>query len=144
MASGRRSLAHRRRRVFSAHHDSWFDQHLPEHFALLDQAQAFIGVFEAEFLVDDGLYFALGDQVKQLKQILAQPTIGAEDLQLKSPYKPQVLLGIEAGRGATCQDTTLTVQHPEARHPGVAAGIVDHDVNAASEPTPVRLTVSLV
>ena len=67
--------------------------------------------------------------------------VRSQHLDLERPDVAQVFLGIEAGGRAAGEHLAAAMHGPERRHPGVAAGEVDHHVDAAFESAPVRLAV---
>ena len=96
---------------------------------------------ERQLLVDDRLEPALLDQGEELHQVLAHEAVRAEHLDLEGPDVAQVFLRIEAGGGTASEHLAAAMHDLERRHPGVAAGEVDDDVDAAFELAPVRLRV---
>ena len=83
----------------SRRHDDFADD-----FAVLDQPQAFGGLFEREHLVDHRLHAALRDQLHQALEIVVVEAVGADDLELETPDVAQVFLRIVTGGGATDKD----------------------------------------
>src|SRR5262249_9449893 len=68
----------------------------------------------------------------------------AADIQLKSPDEAQILLRVEPGGSAAGQDPALSMQRAERGHPSVAAGEVDHNVQAAGKGAPMWFAVFAV
>ena len=67
--------------------------------------------------VDQALELALLHHLEQLDDVLARPAVGAQDLQLEGPDEADVLLRIEAGRGAAGQQAPAHLQPRAAISP---------------------------
>src|SRR5262245_37772269 len=89
---------------------SWLYDHLAEHNPILKQSESLVRLWQRQFAIDDRLELARADEVQERGQILAHPTIGAEDIELKRPDVAQILFGIETGGSPAGQKPSLPVQ----------------------------------
>src|SRR5262245_29644812 len=119
------------------------DNHLPDHLAVLDQPQSFARLTERQHLVDHRLHLALLDQIHQALQVLVIEAVRADDLELEAPDVAQILLRVVAGGRAANEQLAAALEAAQRRMPGIPAGEVDHDVDAALVAPPLRLAVFL-
>src|SRR5690349_11799065 len=90
--------------------------------------------------MDDRLDPSGGYARQHLELVLRRPAIAADDVELERPDVAEVSLGVVAGGGAAGQQAALQLEGAEALGPGLAAGVVDDDVDPAAAPGP-RLAV---
>src|SRR5215472_6799408 len=119
------------------------DHDLADHLAVLDQPQAFLCLIEREHPVDHRLDLARRDEVHQALEIVVIEAVRANDLELEAPHIAQILLGVVAGGRAADQELAAALEAAQRGMPGVAAGEIDHHVDAALEAAALRLAVFL-
>src|SRR5258705_5805150 len=119
------------------------DHDLADDLAILDEAQALARLLERQDLVDHRLHLAFGDELHQCLQALVVEAVGADDLQLEAPDVAQVLFRVVPGGGAADQELAAALEAAQRGMPSVAAGEVDHHVDAALISAPLRLAIFL-
>src|SRR5262249_29683234 len=86
---------------------------------------------------------ALCDELHQRAQIIVIKAVRADDLELEGPDVAQILFGVVARGSAADQKLAAALEAAQRRLPGVAAGKVDHHVDATLVAAPLRLAVFL-
>src|SRR5205085_11000496 len=117
------------------------DHDLADDGAVLDQAQPFARLLERQHLVDHRLHSAAADQLHQPLEIVVVEAVRADDLELEAPHVAQILFWIVAGGGAADEQLAASLEAAQRWHPGVAAGEIDHHVDAALVAPALRLAV---
>src|SRR5258707_14004179 len=84
--------------------------------------------------MDDRLDPPVGHPVDYPELVLRRPAVAADDVELERPDVADVGLRVVAGGGAAGQQPALQLEGAEAFGPGLAAGVVDDDVDAAAAP----------
>src|SRR5262245_58199050 len=89
------------------------DDHLADDLAVLEDAQRFLRLLERQRAVDGHGQAARAHHLEQLVDVLARPAVGPQHLQLEGPDEADVLLRVEARRGAAREEpaTALEAAH---------------------------------
>src|SRR5579872_4461566 len=124
------SIAHRRLR---------HDHDLADDLAILDEAQSFGGLLERQHLVDYRLDLLLRDHLHEIGEIVLIEAVGTDDLEFEAPDIAEIFLGIMSGGRAAHQKASAALEATQRRDPGVAAGEIDDDIDAALIGAALRL-----
>src|SRR6202034_2848763 len=89
--------------------------HFADDLAVLNEAQAFARLFERQHLVDHRLDLGGADQLHQRGEIVVVKTVGADDLQLKTPDIAQVFLRIVTRGGTADQKLAAALEAAQRR-----------------------------
>src|ERR1700722_11336328 len=122
----------------SGHHDD-----LADDFTVLDETQTFRRLIEGQNLIDDRLEFLLNDHLHEVGQVFLIEAVRADHLQFEAPYIAQILLRIMSRGGAAYQQASASLEAAQRRHPGVATGEIDHDIDPTFIGAPLRLAIFL-
>src|SRR5467141_5359912 len=119
------------------------DDDLSEHFAVLDHAKAIDGPLQRKRAINDGLHFALLDEIHQRRQIVVVEAVGTDDLYFEAPDVAQVFFWIVAGGCTAHQDLAAALHAPERGLPGISTGEIDHGIHTTLVAAALRLAVLL-
>src|SRR5262249_21398976 len=124
------------RRSTSGSHDD-----LAEDLTVKEEPHGLRGVGERENTVDDRRDAAALDLDQESFEVGPGPAIGADDVDLAAPDVADVRLRIESGSCSAGQQASMSRERAEARHPCLAARVVDEHVYASplgNLPCPLR------
>src|SRR5690242_6780590 len=116
-----------------------FEDHLPEHLPVLEEAVRVGGAPQGEHAVDDGAEGAALDEPEDLEQIALPAHRGSEDLDLAEEDVAEIDLRGEADRRAARDDASAPRGGEDALGEDVAADVLDDDVRAALVGEALRL-----
>src|ERR1700716_2636303 len=122
---------------------SWRDHDLADDLAILDETEPLARLLQRQHLVDDRPHLPLCDELHQRLQIVVVEAVRAEDFELEAPDVAQVLLRVVPRSRAADQELAAALEAAQRRMPGVAAGEIDHHVDAAVVAAALRLAVFL-
>src|SRR5665647_2253856 len=117
------------------------DHYLAQDLPVLNQPQAFDCLIERKNLVDNRLEFLLRNQAHQIGKIVVVEAVRTDDLQFETPDVAQVFLWIVSGGSAANEQLASALQTAQRGNPGVAAGEVHNDIDAAVIVAALRLSV---
>src|SRR3989442_370549 len=107
------------------------DDDLAEHLTVLQQALPLGGLGQREHAIDHRPDPSVPGGLHQGQEIRPGPPVRAEDGQLPPPDVADVGLGIVSRRGPAGEQAAALPKAPQAAHPGVGPGVVDHHVHPA-------------